>query len=77
MCIKASSSAKFTNHSLSAYDATTLLQAGVYEKLTQQRTGHRCLETLWQYERISGSQLADFSNVILNHSTPVCQHIIS
>ena len=38
-------------------------------KLIQQRTGHRCVEALGQYERTSESQLADVSKVISNHNT--------
>ena len=41
MCQEAGLSTNFTNHSLRAYGATTLFQAGVPEKLIQQRTGHR------------------------------------
>ena len=40
------------------------------EKLIQQRTGHRCVEALQQYEQTSESQLAGVSNVILNHNIP-------
>jgi len=69
MCQEAKLSAKFTNHSLRAYGATTLFQAGVSEKLIQQRTGHRSLEALRQYEQTSESQLADISNVISNPDT--------
>ena len=77
MCQEAGLSAKFTNHSLRAYGATTLFQAGVSEKLIQQRTGHRCLEALRQYERTSESQLADVSNVISNPDTPASANISS
>ena len=63
-------STNFTNHSLRAYGATTLFQAGVSEKLIQQRTGHKCLR---QYERTSESQLADVSNP----DTPVFTNISS
>lgn len=77
MCQEAGLSAKFTNHSLRAYGATTLFQAGVSEKLIQQRTGHRCLEALRQYERTSESQLADVSNVISNPDTSVSANISS
>ena len=39
-------------------------QTHVPEKLIQQRTGHRSLEALRQYERISDAQLLDVSNVM-------------
>ena len=38
--------------------------------MIQQRTGHRCVEALRQYERTSESQLAGVSNIISNHNTP-------
>ena len=60
MCQEAGLSGKFTNHSLRDYGATTLFQAGVPEKLIQQRTGHRCIESLRRYEQTSESQLAIF-----------------
>ena len=52
----------FANHSLCAYGASTLFQAACSEKLIQQRTGHRSLEALRQYEHTSQSQLLDISN---------------
>ena len=58
----------FTNHSLRAYEATALFQAKVPEKLIQQRTGHRSLESLRQYERTSESQLVEVSNVMAGSS---------
>ena len=63
MC-KATGLEKFTNHSLRAYGITTMYQAGVSEKLIQQRTGHRSLDVLRKYERTSDVQLLDVSNVI-------------
>ena len=50
MCQEAGISTKYTNHSLRAYGATSMFQAGVPEKLIQQHTGHRSLEGLRQYE---------------------------
>lgn len=64
MCREAEISGKFTNHSLRAYGASTMFQANVPERLIQQRTGHRSLEALRQYERTSESQLVDVSNVM-------------
>ncbi|XP_065882477.1 zinc finger MYM-type protein 2-like [Dysidea avara] len=68
MCNKAGISGGFTNHSLRAYGATALFQAKVPEKLIQQRTGHRSLESLRQYERTSESQLVEVSNVMAGSS---------
>lgn len=70
MCEEAGLSTNFTNHSLRAYGATTLFQAGVSGKLIQQRTGHKCVKAFCQYERTSESQLADVSNVLSNPDTP-------
>ena len=64
MCRDAGIAGNYTNHSLRAYGATTLFQAGCSEKLIQQRTGHRSLEALRQYERTSQSQLLDVSDVM-------------
>ena len=50
MCAEAQVSGNFTNHSLRAYGATTLYRANLPEKLTQKRTGCRCLKALRQYE---------------------------
>ena len=63
MCQKAGLE-KYTNHSLRAYGTSTLLQASVPEKLIQQRTGHRSLEALRQYERTTTAQLIDVSNIM-------------
>ena len=68
MCNKAGISGGFTNHSPRAYGATALFQAKVPEKLIQQRTGHRSLESLRQYERTSESQLVEVSNVMAGSS---------
>ena len=47
-----------------------LFQAQVPEKLIQQRTGHRSLDALRQYERTSAAQLLDVSNVMSGTSDP-------
>ena len=70
MCDCAGMSGNFTNHSLRAYGATTLFNAGVAEKLIQQRTGHRSTEALCQYERTLQSQLVDVSYV-MSHGAKV------
>ena len=41
-----------------------MYQAGVSEKLIQQRTGHRSLDALRKHERTSDVQLLDVCNVI-------------
>lgn len=64
MCRDAGIVGNFTNHSLRAYGATSLFQAGCSEKLIQQRTGHRSMEALRQYERTSDLQQVHVSNVM-------------
>ena len=66
MCSQAGLSTDFTNHSLLAYGTTSLFQAHVPEKPIQQRTGHKSLKALRQYERTSDCQLLDVSNVVSN-----------
>ena len=67
MSQEASLSTSFTNHSLRAYGTSTMYQAGVPEKIIQERTGHKSLESLRQYERTTESQLLDVSNVMSNN----------
>ena len=45
-----------TNHSLRATGATALFSVGVPEKIIQKNTGHRSLDSLRVYERISDEQ---------------------
>ena len=56
MCDKAGIAGNKTNHSLRAYAATELFNAGVPEKVIQDRTGHRSLDGLRKYETISEQQ---------------------
>ena len=55
---------KKTNHSLRATGATVLINAGVPEKVIQNTTGHRSLESLRTYERISNEQEQAKSRVL-------------
>lgn len=68
MCQEAGFSQTYTNHSLRAYGATTLFHGKVPEKIIQQRTGHKSLNALRQYERTTETQLLDVSNVLSNNS---------
>ena len=77
MCRDPGIAGNYTNHSLRAYGATTLFQAGCSEKLLQQRTGHRSLEALRQYERTSQSQLLDVSNVMAGVKSTQQKQIMS
>lgn len=51
MCKEGEVNGKKTNHSLRATGVCNLFQAGVPEKLIQQRSGHHSLEGLRQYQR--------------------------
>ena len=52
MCEQASITGKRTNHSLRATGITTMFQAGLPEKVIQDRSGHRSIDGLHKYERI-------------------------
>ena len=56
MCEEAGVTGHKTNHSLRAYAATELFNAGIPEKVIQDRTGHRPLDGLREYETISEQQ---------------------
>ena len=58
MCSQAGVSGKKTNHSLRASAITSLFRAGVSEKVIQDRSGHRSLDGLRKYERVSEEQQA-------------------
>ena len=64
ICSEAGLDGKKTNHSLRVAGATSLYQAGVPEKLIQQRTGHRCLQSLRDYERVSSDQEIAVSRIL-------------
>ena len=53
-----------TNHSLHATGATRLFESSVPEKLIQEHTGHRSLDSLRLYERTSTSQQKSESNLL-------------
>ena len=56
MCEEADVAGNKSNHSLRVYAATELFTAGIPEKVIQDRTGHRSLDGLCHYERISEKQ---------------------
>ena len=56
MCTEAGISGRKIDHSLRAHAATELFRARVPEKVIQDRSGHRTLEGLCKYERISDKQ---------------------
>ena len=53
MCEEAGIVGRKTNHSLRATAATELFHGGIAEKVIQDRTGHRSVEGLHRYERVS------------------------
>ena len=64
MCSEAGLEGKKTNHSLRVAGATCLFEAGVPERVIQKRTGHRCLQSLREYERVSNKQEMAVSRVL-------------
>ncbi len=54
-----------TNHSFRVTAATRLFQAGVDEQLIMRQTGHRSIDGVWLYKRISTDQEKEVS-LILN-----------
>lgn len=55
---------KKTNHSLRAAGVSQLFEAGMDEKVIQSRSGHRRLESLRMYERVTPAQEQAVSNVL-------------
>ena len=53
-----------TNHSLRATGATQLFDAGVPQRIIQERTGHKNVISLCSYERISHQQNQAVSNIL-------------
>ena len=49
MCAEAQVAGNFTIHSLRAYDATTLYNVNLPEKLIQERTGHQSIKAVQMY----------------------------
>ena len=68
MCEQASISGKRTNHSLRAFRITTMFQADLPEKVIQDRSGHRSIDGLRKYERISEEQQAS--------ACKICQEVL-
>ena len=75
MCSQAQIEGKKTNHSLRASGKNTLFQAGVSEKVIQDRSGHRSLDGLRKYERVSEEQQASACSALvpMTQSTPEAQ----
>ena len=56
MCSEAAIGGNKSSHSLWAYAATELFQAGISEEVVRDQTGHRSLDGLRKYECISEKQ---------------------
>ena len=56
----------FTNHSLRAIGATLLFDAGVLEMIIQKRTGHKSLDALRTYERVTPRQELEVAQILSN-----------
>ena len=67
MCIEAGIEKK-TNHSLRATGASALFQANVPERIIQKTTGHRSVDALRSYEKISVDQYKAVSKVLMTNS---------
>ena len=78
MCNDAHVEGNFTNHSLRATGATLLFDAGVPEMIVQKRTGHKSLDALPTYERITPRQELEVAQILSNptvvSSTPPQEH---
>ena len=61
-----------TNHSLRATGASLLFQAGVAEKIVQERTGHRSVKALRLYKRTTTAKHVEVSSILSD-----CQRAIS
>ena len=64
-----------SNHSLRATGATRLFEANVPEKLIQERTGHRSLGALRQYEHTSAARQQQYVSSIIASPLPMQQSI--
>ena len=63
MCTEAGISGNKSNHSLRVSGATSLF-SGVPERIIQQRTGHRSVEALRPYERVTDQQNVSVSRIL-------------
>ena len=64
MCKEAAIEGNFTNHSLHATGTTAPCDGGVPECIIQKRTGHRSLDALRTYERVTPSQERDVAQIL-------------
>ena len=69
MCSDVNIHGNFTNHNLRATSATLLFNAGVPESIIQKRTGHKSLDALRTYERVTPAQEQAVSQILSNPTT--------
>ena len=69
MCVDAGIKER-SNHSLRATGITSLFQADVHEKVIQKTSGHRSLEALRSYEKISTEQHQKVSQLLVSGASP-------
>ena len=77
MCFEAGVEGNKSNHSLRAYAATELFQAGIPEKVIQDRTGHRSLDGLRKYERISEKQKEEACKALCVAPKPTVEECVT
>ena len=75
MCSSADIKGNFTNHSLRATGATVLFDAGVPESLIQKRTGHKSLDALRTYERVTQPQEQAVADILAD-TTPQFYEVV-
>ena len=68
MCSDAGIHGRKTNHSLRVAGVSSLFDAGVPERIIQQRSGHRSLEGLRVYERVTQQQQQEVSKILAGDS---------
>ena len=69
MCSEVNIDSKKTNHSLRSTGITSLFQTGVSEKVIQNQSGHRLLDVLCKYEKVSEEQQTMACHSVLPRST--------
>ena len=78
MCKAAGIAGYKTNHSLRATTATRLFQAGVDKQLIMECTGHKSIDGVRSYKRMSSEQQVALSDKInLRALEPKWQHVAS
>ena len=65
---------RLTNYSLRAYGITKMFQENVPEKLIMDKSGHRSIEGVRQYARISEEQQYGVCQALQNRTNQICQY---